>query len=227
MPPLKKSILLLACTVAVFSQAMPIPEAESQVDSEFEELEDYDDLLAVENQIDRALVAIAPPPKGFPGERLVSIAPAPKDFGGERLTGSAKAESNEVHDHGTYSFSFETEDGMKRSEAGKHMESGGMIQTGSWEYVGPDGQIYKIEYIADENGFRPTGDHLPTPPALPPALQRFEDAKNGQLARGVASAAVLDTRQSREFAEFLQPMLIEFGPKSPKRSTRGVIPFFY
>ena len=80
------------------------------------------------------------------------------------------------------------------------------------------------------------GDHLPTPPALPPALQRFEDAKRGQLSRGVASAAVLDTRQSREFeeirqnrefAEFLQPMLIEFGPKSPKRSTRGYYPYYY
>ena len=80
------------------------------------------------------------------------------------------------------------------------------------------------------------GDHLPTPPALPPALQRFEDAKRGELSRGVASAAVLDTRQSREFeeirqnrefAEFLQPMLIEFGPKSPKRSTRGFYPYYY
>ena len=93
----------MLATVAVFSHAIPLPEADSQVNVELEELEDYDDLLAVENQIDRALVAIAPPPKGFPGERLVSIAPAPKDFGGERLTGSAKA-SNEVHDHGTYSF---------------------------------------------------------------------------------------------------------------------------
>jgi hypothetical protein len=56
------------------------------------------------------------------------------------------------------------------------------------------------------------------------------------LSRGVASAAVLDTRQNREFeeirqnrefAELLQPMLIEFGPKSPKRSTRGYYPYYY
>jgi len=221
MPSLKKSILWLA-SFAIFTHAMPIPE--SQV--EFE-VDDYDDLLAVENQIDKSIIAIAPPPKGFGGERLVSIAAAPKDFGGERLTSGTK-ETNEVaSSHGTYSFSFETEDGMKRTEAGKHMASGGMVQTGSWEYVGPDGNVYKVEYIADENGFRPTGDHLPTTPALPPALQRFEDAKNGrQLSRGVASAAVLDTRHSREFAEFVQPMLIEFGPRSPKRHIQRY-PYYY
>ena len=42
---------------------MPIPD--SQVDIE---IDDYEDLLAVENQIEENFVAIAPPPKGFPGE---------------------------------------------------------------------------------------------------------------------------------------------------------------
>lgn len=221
MPSLQKCTFWLA-SIVIFTHAMPIPD--SQVDIE---IDDYEDLLAVENQIEENFVAIAPPPEGFPGERLVSIASAPKDFGGERLTSGTKDTNKVASSHGTYSFSYETDDGMKRTEAGKHMESGGMLQTGSWEYVGPDGKVYKVEYIADENGFRPTGDHLPTPPALPPALQRFEDAKNGrQLSRGVASSAVLDARQSREFAEFLQPMLIEFGPRSPKRSIQG-FPYFY
>lgn len=127
-------------------------------------------------------------------------------------------------------YSYETEDGMKRSEAGILLESGGMSQTGSWEYVGPDGQVYRVEYVADENGFRPIGQHLPTPPALPPALQRFQDAKNGKLSsqRGVASAAVLDIRQGRNQpdqlepdsqVEFLRPMVIEFGPKKRRSSS--------
>ena len=49
---------------------MPVPDTQVNFDAETIDLEDYDDLLAVENQIDKALVAIAPPPEGFPGKFL-------------------------------------------------------------------------------------------------------------------------------------------------------------
>lgn len=35
---------------------------------------------------------------------------------------------------------------------------------GSYSYTGPDGVLYTIRYIADENGFRAEGAHIPTPP---------------------------------------------------------------
>lgn len=40
---------------------------------------------------------------------------------------------------------------------------------GSYSYTGPDGIVYTITYIADENGFRAEGAHIPTPP---PAIAR-------------------------------------------------------
>lgn len=37
---------------------------------------------------------------------------------------------------------------------------------GSYSYTGPDGIVYTINYIADENGFRAEGAHIPTPPPV-------------------------------------------------------------
>lgn len=43
---------------------------------------------------------------------------------------------------------------------------------GSYSYTGPDGVLYTITYIADENGFRAEGAHIPTPPPIPEAIQK-------------------------------------------------------
>lgn len=43
------------------------------------------------------------------------------------------------------------------------------VMQGSYSYTGPDGILYTITYIADENGFRAEGAHIPTPP---PAIAR-------------------------------------------------------
>lgn len=35
-----------------------------------------------------------------------------------------------------------------------------------------DGKSFSLTYTADENGYRPVGAHLPTPPPIPPAIAR-------------------------------------------------------
>lgn len=81
---------------------------------------------------------------------------------------------------GTYMFSYETENGIKAEERGEVKNKGTDNEIpsvmGSYEYTAPDGQVIKVTYIADENGFQAMGDHLPTPPPIPPEIQAGLDA---------------------------------------------------
>lgn len=47
-----------------------------------------------------------------------------------------------------------------------------MQVSGSFQYESPDGTPVHLTYTADENGFRTQGDHLPTPPPIPPQIVR-------------------------------------------------------
>ena len=56
------------------------------------------------------------------------------------------------------SASFETDNGISREEEGD-----GVQVTGSYSYTADDGTPVQITFVADENGFQPEGDALPTP----------------------------------------------------------------
>lgn len=75
-----------------------------------------------------------------------------------------------------YNYLFETENGINAEESGRieaTAEGGeGLRSTGFYQYVGDDGQVYRVDYVADSNGFVPQGDHIPkTPPAIEKLLQ--------------------------------------------------------
>lgn len=61
--------------------------------------------------------------------------------------------------------SYETSDGVTREEEAELKNVGAENESiavrGSVSWVAPDGQTYTLNYIADENGFQPEGDHLP------------------------------------------------------------------
>ncbi|KAH8342515.1 larval cuticle protein 65Ag1-like [Drosophila kikkawai] len=64
-----------------------------------------------------------------------------------------------------YNYALETSDGTSKQEQGQlkniGTENEAIAVKGTFSYVGDDGQIYTVNYIADENGFQPSGAHLP------------------------------------------------------------------
>ncbi|XP_043950678.1 cuticle protein CP14.6 isoform X2 [Drosophila biarmipes] len=60
---------------------------------------------------------------------------------------------------------FETSDGISREERATLKNPGtpeeAISVQGSVNWVGPDGVHYKLNYLADENGFQAQGEHLP------------------------------------------------------------------
>jgi hypothetical protein len=72
-------------------------------------------------------------------------------------------------DHGQYSYNFLTGDGVARTEQGSLVPNADgtanvLVQRGGYRYLLPSGELVEVNYVADENGFRVTGSHLPTPP---------------------------------------------------------------
>ncbi|XP_063894353.1 uncharacterized protein LOC135117877 [Helicoverpa armigera] len=80
-----------------------------------------------------------------------------------------------------YSYSFDTSNVIHADESG--IVDNGTKAQGSYSYIGDDGKEYSVIYTADENGFQPRGDHLPTPPPIPEAIQKvIEQATKDKLA---------------------------------------------
>lgn len=85
-----------------------------------------------------------------------------------------------------FCFSYNTNQGSDVEEKGFIINKGTNAQTliadGHYSYKGPDGVVYAVKYIADKNGFKAQGAHLPTTPPIPILIQRALDY---QKAKGI------------------------------------------
>lgn len=95
---------------------------------------------------------------------------------------------NENDGDGNYRFSYETGNGIKAQEEGTVKNKGSENEIpsvmGTYTYTAPDGQVIEVAYTADENGFQPSGDLLPTPPPIPDAIAKALAAQGIQPAPG-------------------------------------------
>ena len=83
-------------------------------------------------------------------------------------------EINEVNPDGSYNYAYETDNQIFAEEQG-FIKDGSPVIQGQYQFTSPEGQVIRLAYVADENGFHPQGEHLPTPPPVPPAIQKALD----------------------------------------------------
>lgn len=85
--------------------------------------------------------------------------------------------SDYIFDNSEIIRSYATGDGQQAQAQG-YLKNAGVkdqeaeVIQGSYSYTAPDGTPITITYVADENGFRAEGAHLPTPPPIPEAIQK-------------------------------------------------------
>lgn len=89
--------------------------------------------------------------------------------------------NKEQGEDGSYKHSFKTGNNIDQSETGfikninEEHPGGVLVQHGEYSYVAPDGQLVNVQYTADENGFHPTGDHIPTAAPVSEEIQKSLD----------------------------------------------------
>lgn len=78
-------------------------------------------------------------------------------------------------------FSYKTGNNIDASEQGFLKDfsdahpNGVLVQHGEYSYTAPDGQLISVQYTADEQGFRATGNHIPVAPPVPEEIQKSID----------------------------------------------------
>ena len=72
-----------------------------------------------------------------------------------------------MSEDGSFKYGFETTDPMQQDVAGQIKQIGekvGVVMQGSYSYESPEGETITINWVADEGGFRATGDAIPVAP---------------------------------------------------------------
>ncbi|XP_047536190.1 pupal cuticle protein 36-like isoform X1 [Vanessa atalanta] len=106
----------------------------------------------------------------------------------------------------SYRYSYETSNGIFAEESGE--ATNGVRAQGGYSYTGDDGKTYSVTYTADENGYQPQGEHLPTPHPIPEEILRSIEENARAAAAGTQEGAY-------------RPEEYESEPQSPQQYNTG------
>ncbi|KAL5291296.1 hypothetical protein ACFFRR_010603 [Megaselia abdita] len=114
---------------------------------------------------------------------------------------------NDVQGDGSYHYSYDISNGISGQQSGN-----GDRATGHSSHISPEGQTIQLRYTADEFGFHPEGDHLPTPPPIPDYILRsLEYIRTHQAPEGrsLSSSSFSSPRKPQQPSRqaFLAPFL--------------------
>ncbi|XP_050308950.1 larval cuticle protein LCP-17-like [Anthonomus grandis grandis] len=96
--------------------------------------------------------------------------------GGDPKSAQIVKSESDISPEGSYQFAYETDNGISAQEQGSIQvqgpEQASKSVNGQFQFLTPENENIQISYVADENGYQPSGNALPTPPPIPAAIQR-------------------------------------------------------
>ncbi|XP_066254880.1 endocuticle structural glycoprotein SgAbd-3-like [Euwallacea similis] len=96
--------------------------------------------------------------------------------GGDPKNAQVLRLESDITPEGSYQYAYETDNGISAQEQGNIQPQGPEQATksvsGQFQFLTPENEQIQISYVADENGYQPTGNALPTPPPIPLAIQK-------------------------------------------------------
>ncbi|XP_071551774.1 cuticle protein AM1199-like [Panulirus ornatus] len=124
----------------------------------------FDDLVAPAPQVEELIL---------PSPRLEEIIPVVKILRDDRQDDG----------NGNFNYAFEADNGIVVEAAGTPGSLGQVNMQGIFRFLLPDGRTAEVRYIADENGFQPQSDFIPTPHPLPAhAIEQIRFAEEQRAA---------------------------------------------
>ncbi|KAL4714990.1 hypothetical protein ACJJTC_003141 [Scirpophaga incertulas] len=107
-----------------------------------------------------------------------------------------------VVDTDSYHYAFETDNGISAEENG--VAANGVQSQGGYSYTGDDGQVYSVTYTADEGGYQPKGDHLPTPPPIPEEILKSLEQNARDEAAGLIDDGSYDVQKYNAGSDYTE-----------------------